>query len=427
MAEIKPFRGIRFNQNKIKIKEVVAPPYDVISSEEQDNLYKKNEANIIRLILGKECQNDTKINNKYTRASSFFTNWEQEKILIKDREEALYIYSQDFEFDGISYSRTGFLSLLKQEPLFEGTIYPHERTLSKPKADRLNLMRTCDANFSPIFALYNDETQIIKKIIDEIMQKTPEINFYNNNERNRLWLLTNEDQIKCIQNTLKDKKIFIADGHHRYETSMNYAKEMRDQKKIGNFDYVMTFLCDMNDKGLTVFPTHRVVQYKNLDIQKFLNKIEKYFNIQKIEKNDLKQKLEKEFEKSNIAFGLYTGEDYLILLLKDKEGLADLIQGSKYYRELDVAVLEALIFEKVLSFSKEDIALQKHLKYIKDLNDAINMIDSKSFNMAFIMNPTRLDQIKNVALAGETMPQKSTYFYPKLLTGIVINKFEAQK
>ncbi|MCP4481207.1 MAG: DUF1015 domain-containing protein [bacterium] len=426
MARIKPLKGIRYNLNKVAIEDVVAPPYDVISSFEQDDLYQKSELNIIRLILGKMNDTDDGENNKYTRAAEFFNFWQATEDLIVEDKPAIYVYSQDFEFAEKSYSRTGFLSLLKQEPLFEGTIYPHERTLSKPKADRLNLTVACKSNFSPIFGLYNDESKIVKNILEEVIQASADIDFkIANGERNRVWVVTDEEKIKKLTETLKDEKIFIADGHHRYETSMNYTKKMKDLGETGNFNYIMTFLCDMNDEGLAVFPTHRVVKY-NVKMVDFLKELAKDFYVKDINAEDLDATMAAEFFKGNISFGLYNGDKYALLTLKDKTQLAKEMEGSVYYRELDVAVLESMIFEKLLKFSKESIAMQEHLKYVKGFDQTIELIKNKKYDFAFIMNPTRLDQIKNVALAGEVMPQKSTYFYPKLLTGLVINKFETK-
>jgi len=389
----------------------------------EEELYNISDNNIVRLILGKETGNDTDDNNKYTRAAEFFESWQNENVLAQEDKEAIYIYVQDFEVDNKKYTRTGFLCLLKQEPLFEGTIYPHERTLSKPKADRLNLTRACKTNFSPIFGMYNDDGNV-NSIIRETLKQNPDIDFYDDkNERHRLWVLKDEVKTFKIVEAIKDKKIFIADGHHRYETAMNYAKEMKEQGNEGNFNFVLTFLCDMSDKGLAIFPTHRVVKETFIQLDNFMKDVEKYFVIQDSKKDSIKSDLENEFSKKNIAFGFYTGSDYFVLVLKDKSGLSSLINGSEYYRELDVAVLESLIFERILNFSKEDIAQQNHLKYIKDFDETIAVVDSKNFDLAFIMNPTRIEQIKNVSLAGEVMPQKSTYFYPKLLTGLVINKF----
>lgn len=425
MAKILPFQALRYNLNKVDIKNVVAPPYDVISEEKQNDLYKKSEYNVVRLILGKETQQDNEKINKYSRAAEYLQNWINEQVLVQDQKKSIYIYQQDFEMEGKKYTRTGFLCLLKQEPLFGGTIYPHERTLSKPKANRLNLTRSCKTNFSPIFGLYNDTNKSIENILNNITNKEANIDLIDeSNERNRVWIVNDEKTVNEIINNLEDKKIFIADGHHRYETAMNYCKEMKEAGKKGNFDHVLAFLCDMEDKGLAVFPTHRVARLNNLDFNKFSKNLEMFFEIKKTNKENIKIDLEKEFNAKNIAFGLYSGnENYSVLVLKDKNNL-DMIKGSKYYKELDVAVLESLIFENILNFSKEDVAEQKFLKYIKDFNETISVIDDKKFELAFIMNPTRVEQIKNVSLAGEVMPQKSTYFYPKLLTGLVINKFE---
>lgn len=430
MAKIVPFNGIRYNSQKVEIKNVVAPPYDVISEKKQEQLYEKSAYNIIRLILGKENINDDDKNNKYSRAAEYLKSWLNDKILIQDTKKSMYIYEQNFEVEGKKYMRTGFLCLLKQEPLFEGTIYPHERTLAKPKVDRLNLTKTCKMNFSPIFGLFEDINCEMNKIFEKIKIKTknPDIDIIDDdNENHKVWLVEDRETIEKIEKILNDKKIFIADGHHRYETAMNYANEMKKLGKKGNFDYVLSFLCDMKDNGLIIFPTHRVVKLNNFMDSDFFKDLQNHFEIKKTDKKNIRKILEKEFKKNNISFGLYTGNNnYFILTLKNKNVLQNFIKGSKYYRELDVAVLESLIFENILKFSKEDIVEQKHIKYIKDFDETINTIDDKNkiFKIAFIMNPTRVEQIKNVSLSGEVMPQKSTYFYPKLLTGLVLNKFE---
>ena len=227
-----------------------------------------------------------------------------------------------------------------------------------------------------------------------------------------------------IINTKYCKKIFIAEGLHRYETSMNYTKEMHEKGKTGNFDHTLAFLCDMSDTGLKVFPTHRLIVSDAINKADLLKSLEKFFELKKVSLSDLKSELNKNFLDKKIAFGLYygAGEAYL-LILKDKNCL-DEFSGSNYYKELDVSVLENLVFIKILGFTKEDIAMQKFLKYEKDFNETVASVDKKESSLAFLMNPTKVEQIKNVALELEVMPQKSTYFYPKLLTGLVFNKFE---
>lgn len=431
MASIKPFRAFRYNLDKVNIKDVIAPPYDVISNEKQDNLYKNSDFNVVRLILGKELSNDNKNTNKYSRAKEYLESWIREQVLIKDKEESLYIYRQCFSVDNEDFVRTGFLCLLKEEPLFKGTIYPHEKTLSKPKEDRLNLTRACRTNFSPIFGLYDDNDKCIKTIIDKVIkEEDPIIDFLDENyERNIVWKVNNQEIIKNIINFMSDKKIFIADGHHRYETSMNYTKEMHEKGIKGNFDHVLAFLCDMSDIGLKVFPTHRLVMPDKIKLEKndFLKSLEKFFELKKIDIKILKKELNENFLNGKIAFGLYYGNDEAyILILKDKKFL-DEFSGSNYYKELDVSVLENIIFVKILGFTKENIALQTFLKYEKDFNESIKLVDEKEVSLAFLMNPTKIEQIKNVALELEVMPQKSTYFYPKLLTGLVFNKFEIEE
>lgn len=421
MAKIIGFNGVRYNQSKIKMKNVCAPPYDVISPLHQDELYKRDKFNIIRLILGKEQNGDTEKNNKYTRAGEYFRDWQTKNILTQDNKPCIYVYKQDFVVDKKKYSRVGFISLLKLEPFFKGTVYPHEKTLSKPKQDRLNVMRACKTNFSQIFGLYDDKSKKIVSVINKICKRKPEIDLLDESkERNRIWVVSDEKEVNNIIKNMADKKIFIADGHHRYETALNFSKEMKKKQ----YGYVMTFFCDMNDSGLIVFPTHRLVKSDNINKKDFIQKIEQYFYVEKISSKNMSSKLYKEYLKKNTAFCLYIEKELYLLVLKNKAILQKFIKGSKAYRELDVTVLEYIIFKNILKFSTQDILEQKYLKYVKDLNETLKLVNDKKFTMAFIMNPTRVNQIKEVALNNETMPQKSTYFYPKLLTGLVINKFE---
>ncbi|MFC1566239.1 DUF1015 domain-containing protein [bacterium] len=424
MAKIVPIKGITYNQKKANIQDVTAPPYDVIDPKEQNQLYKKSVNNVVKLILGKESKKDTKKNNKYTRASKYFHDWVKKGILEQDSEPCLYFYRQDFKFEGKKYSRTGFICGVKIEPLFKGTVYPHERTLSKPKADRLNLMRACSANFSQVFSLYEDKNKKIETIIKKIAKRKPHVDFVDNHkERNRVWKVSDASIIMSIQKLMTNKKLFIADGHHRYETALNYSKEMKG-KNNGLSDYVMMFLCSMENPGLAVFPTHRLVNLNKMTLNVLLEKLAEYFDIKKIARNKMDTLMKKEFTKGNISFSLYDGKSIYFLVLKDKNSLKKIIKGSKAYCELDVAVLESLVFEDVLKFSKKDIAEQKYLKYVKDLGQTLKMVKSKKFDVGFVMNPPTVKQIESVALNLETMPQKSTYFYPKLLSGLVLNGFE---
>lgn len=417
MAQIAPFRGVRYNQKKVTIAQVAAPPYDVISPKEHDMLYKKNAYNIVRLILGKEQTGDTASNNKYTRAGQFFDDWKKQNIVMTDAIPSMYVYRQDFASHRKSYSRVGFIALMKLEPLGKGSVYPHERTLSKPKQDRLNLMRACNANFSPIFGLYDDGNKKVTAILRAAMKKNPVIDFVDwSKERNRVWVVNDAHSVQAIVAAMKPKKIFIADGHHRYETALTFSKE----HPYAN--HVMIFLCDLNDKGLVVLPTHRVVKLNGMDMKTFLAATAQYFDVTHTTQQTIAKKLDEQYRKKHIAFGLYNGKTWDVLSLKNNAMRAKFVKGSKAYRALDVAVLEGIVFKHILKFSQEDIALQKFLMYVNNMQDAVSLVKKKTYDAAFIMNPTRVTQIKDVALNGETMPQKSTFFYPKLLTGMVVNQ-----
>ncbi|MFC1512599.1 DUF1015 domain-containing protein [bacterium] len=425
MAEIRPFRGIRYNQKKVKVSKVVAPPYDIISPKEQSDLYKRDQFNVVRLILGKQKKGDNAKSNKYTRARDFFNEWQKKDVFAQDDLPVLYVYRQDFKVLGKNYSRFGFVSLLKLEQFFKGSVYPHERTLSKPKVDRLNLMKQTNTNFSSIFGLYDGKGTKISEVLKRVMKQKPVIDFTDwHKERNRVWIINDQRLIKIITENMKRKKVYIADGHHRYETAYNFSKETGGKIKNDIINYVMTFFCDMNDKGLAVFPTHRLVNLSGFKLENFIKSLDRFFCVSKISKKDMSKKLDTEFKKKNIAFTLFTNNKYYLLVLKNKRILEKMMTGSKAYKELDVAVLESIIFKEVLKFSQKDIAEQKYIKYVKSLKESLELVKYKKYTMAFIMNPTRVGQIRRVALNNELMPQKSTYFYPKLLTGLVMNKFK---
>ncbi|MDD2620230.1 MAG: DUF1015 domain-containing protein, partial [Syntrophomonadaceae bacterium] len=282
MANILPFRGLGYNQEKISIlASVVTPPYDVIDESAQARYYAEHPANIIRLELGLMFPQDTNSNNRYTRATQYLEKWLEDETLIPDEKPSLYFYQQEFDFRGEKVIRNGFVCGLKVEPYESGNILPHEETLSKPKADRLQLMRATRSNFSSIFGLYNDEEKSIENIfLAEIKERQPDINVLDEaNEIHRIWVINNIQSIERIMNILAPKPIYIADGHHRYETALEYCNEMREQGNDG-YDYVMTTMVNIHDEGLVVLPTHRLVaNMANFKLDTFMKKLAELFEV----------------------------------------------------------------------------------------------------------------------------------------------------
>jgi uncharacterized protein (DUF1015 family) len=433
MVEVKPFRGITYNTKKFNnFDTLMAPPYDIISKMMQDQFYNNNDYNFVRLILGKKKQDDNEISNYYTRAKEFLEKWLSENILVGSKENSIYPYKINYEINNQKKIMNGFFILLKIDKNYE-KIRAHEKTLSKPKEDRLNLMRNCKANLEPIQLLYVDEKDEINKIINKkinnpIFKIKAYDSFYH-----KLWKLEDKKIIKHIEKILKNKILFIADGHHRYQTAINFANEMSAKYQNYNddspFNYRMVVLVNMFDEGLSILPTHRLVKKDEIDINIFLSKLDNYFEI--IEKNisnDNIIKIEKKImsdisSENKKQFALYLKNKYYILTLKklnfmDKFG----VNHSKIWRSLDVSILQKLIFEEILNINQEN--LENHVFYTRDLKEAIQFVNEGRYNFSFIMNPTKINELKAIAESGEHMPQKSTYFLPKMLSGLVMYKMD---
>lgn len=423
MAEIRPFRALRFNTEKAgDIAELVCPPYDIISEEQRLAYLSKNPDNIIRLELPKG-------DDPYNEAGKTLRTWLDEGILRQDDKEGVYIYEEEFTVNGLHTRFKGCIVRVKLEEFSKGIVLPHEETLSKAKEDRFNLMKATGCNFSQIYSLYNDPQHEITKKLDELSADQP-VNELTDGDgvTHRLWIVTDPEETAFISKAFADKKLYIADGHHRYETALNYRNYCRENGiATGEEDYIMMMLVDMEHDGLVVLPTHRLVRdLKDFDPDKLLDDSREYFDL--IQKKDIAsadKKLRKLYDEGKKAFAFYCGgEDYTILVLKDDSILEELLPDkSPAYRGLDVSVLHTLVLERLLGIDKENMAKQINLTYVKQLDEAVSAVTSGKAQCAFILNPTRVSEIRDVAAAGEKMPQKSTYFYPKLITGLVMNRF----
>jgi len=425
MAVIKPFRGIRYNKEKIQnLEKAVSPPYDVISEQEKRDYLNFSPYNIIRLILPEPDGG----NDKYNSACNLLNQWLDSDILSRDKEPSIYIYQQIFNIDGDDITRTGFICLLKLEEFKLGTVLPHEKTLSAPKEDRLRLMNACKANLSQIFGLYQDTNLAICQILKKNTSDSPIIDITDiKGEKHKLWAIADKDDIAAITSVLKNKKVFIADGHHRYETALNYKKKLAETNSVHTgdepYNFIMMYLCEMNDSGLAVLPTHRLIKdLPEFNKSTFKQNLSIYFDVIQTNKKNLFEYMEKNRDKH--VFGLYMGKgEFYALSLKNK-GLKPLVQENipDAWKELDVAILHKIIIENVLEITDENVKHQKNIKYTADGEEGIRQIDNGSCELLLFLNSTKLSQIKDISLKGEVMPQKSTYFYHKLLTGLVINK-----
>lgn len=435
MVEITPFQGIIYNKKIVgTLENVVSPPYDIISEKIQDELYKKHSYNFVQLILGKIFQDDTENNNRYTRAKELFNKWQQQHILVKDKKRSIYPYKIKYKENNQTKIMSGFFVLLKLDPDYK-LVKAHERTLSKPKADRLNLIRACHANLEPIQLLYIDEKDEIKNKIDQDLQDPiVEVKGYDG-FFHTLWRIDNENTISFVTSRLKDEILFIADGHHRYQTAINYAKESKDKLNDSNenssYNYRMVILVNMFDEGLSILPTHRLIKMTKINFDKFIDKLSNYF---KVEEKKLDTKINDPLTIGKILindiktndkhkFALYRKNKYYILTLKDEKIMNDLAENrSLTWRTLDVSILHKIILEKILEINEKNI--EEFVKYTRDGSEAIKLVDEDKFDFSFLMNATKIEELKAVADANEHMPQKSTYFLPKMLSGLVIYKMD---
>lgn len=428
MVWISSFRGLLYNQEKIEnFSQVVAPPYDIISPESQEGYYQKNPYNVIRLILNKQFPTDTDLNNRYTRSAETFKEWLSNKVLIESCEPALYLLEETYMYQNNLITRKGFIAIMRLEDFRlqeHKQVLPHERTHSKAKIDRLNLMRNCKANFCQIFGLYSDPTYSIIKALEQEARDKPLIDILDEDGiRHSLWAITEPSVIETVIEIMKDKSVIIADGHHRYETALNFSKEMAKKNPAHTgqepYNWVMFYLANTEDKGTIILPTHRLVKNISLNV-KLMEKIEDFFTIEKIQ--DLKTMLalmKKDTDKH--IFGMYCGNnDYYLLRLRDIRAMDTLLSENKSsaWKTLDVSILQIILINYILQIKN----IETDLSYTKDETDAIKLVEAGQYQLAFFLNPTRINQLQEVTTAGELMPQKSTYFYPKLLSGLVINR-----
>jgi uncharacterized protein (DUF1015 family) len=445
MANVYPFRAYRYDKKKVKLDKVIVQPYDKITPELQKEYYERDPYNVVRLILGREAKGDNQLHNKYTRGSAFFCHLIQNGIITRDIKPAFYAYNQEYKVEGKKFVRKGFIGLCEVEP-FGKTVKAHEKTLDAPKADRLNLMRATHTTQGQIFMLYSDAQLAVNKILEkEVGTRTPDMQLKDDyGEVHKLWIVDNSKAITGIQAAMKDKKLFIADGHHRYETGVNYYNEMKSLgvQKIGNENIqnlMMTFI-NIDEPGLTVLATHRLVHsLKSFKRVEFFKKIEKYFTVEEFNHKDggepaVRKKffaaMEKDADKVH-QFGLYFKGDkkYYLLRMKDDSVVIKLVKGehSAIYKKLDVTILHSLLLEKFLGIGDKELKEQKNVKYVRHRDKAIETVNKENMQIAFLMNPTKVGEVKKVADKNERMPQKSTDFYPKLLSGLTINRYNLDK
>ncbi len=439
MAHILPFQAWRYDQQRVPIHSVVTQPYDKISPAMQEVYYEESPNNLVRLILGKSLPWDGDAENAYTRAASTFQEWRQSGILRKDAEPSIYRYTQSFEIPAGApghpgrAERKGFIALGRLEDYSAEVIFRHEQTLSKPKADRLQLLRATRAQLEQIFMLYGGGGKI-EALLETSRQ--PDIEVTDEYKTlHRVWKISDSKIIASIQQAMREKKLLIADGHHRYETAIAYRKERRSGEETASgsghllpYESTMMTFVDMDLAGLVILPTHRIVfGLPSFSGSQFEAEAQKFFTVEKVDAaidavaaNLL---LRRAGEAGTALLAVTASHAYL---LRNPKVGADgvLVNLSARQQGLDVVQLHKCILERVLSISEESIRNQENVAYTREMADALAQVRSGKAQIAFLMNPARMDQVRDIAFAGEVLPQKSTDFYPKLLSGLTIYAWE---
>ncbi len=422
MPIIKPFRALRYNASHVALTDVVAPPYDVISPEQQNRLYAKHPENVIRLILGRE-------SDRYAAAAESLKQWQQERVLVRDERPAIYWLHQTFAGpSGTPITRRGFIALCRLEEFEKRIVLPHEKTLSKAKEDRFKLFQATNSNFSQVFSLYWDSEKRITSAMNGTMHKPPTMEVTYEEVENKMWRVDDPTIVNDVVRIMSDKQVLIADGHHRYETGLAYRDLMKSKNPnhTGHelYNYIMMFFCNLEDEGLVIYPTHRIVHsLASFDRESFLKKLETSFVIRDM--NSLGNLQAALATASSRSFGMVFKNDqkFWMASLKPTLKAAQVVPDDipVEVKELDVALLHTVVLRDILGISAEAQEKKLNLDYVKVADEAVAAVREGKAQLSFILNATRLDEIRSAARAGHVMPQKSTYFYPKLLSGLVFN------
>jgi uncharacterized protein (DUF1015 family) len=429
MADVYPFRGLRYNPATVPIEKVVTQPYDKISKEMQQRYYALDPHNIVRIVLGKGNSGDSPADNVYTRASAQLKAWRESGVLVPLAAPSFVVYFQRFTIPGTQEERIrkGFIGLGRLEDYANRIVYPHERTLSGPKQDRLQLLRHTRTHFEQIFMLYEDPEQRIDGVLDTVSEDAPDIEVTDEyGVTHTLWIVDSPSVLKRIQEEMSGKKLIIADGHHRYETALAYRDEVRSQGVHADGPHEklpMTFF-NMYSPALTVLPTHRVLAgLAAFDHETFFDRASQFFDIEDAPADaaSFRAALIRAGQR-RVTIGVSTdgGRSHRLLGLKPtdlSEVMADL---SEKQRTLDVVVLHRLLIERCLGITEEAVKHESHITYVREFDAALNAVHGGSAQISFLLNATKLDQLRDIAYEGNVMPQKSTDFYPKVLSGLLL-------
>jgi uncharacterized protein (DUF1015 family) len=439
MPEIAPLKGLLYNQKLIgSMDEVITPPFDVISPEEQEMYHERHPYNMIRLILGRRQPRDNEHNNWYSRAAEAFRAWQQQGVLIRDFKPAFYDYEIDYqESPHRSKKRRGLICLVRLQDFFHGSVLPHERTYEGTKSERLQLMRACNANFSQVFALYPDPTQEVNGCLSQGRDDRPVFDFTDSTGiHHRMWRVCQKEVIRKVADSMREKVTFIADGHHRYETALNYKRLMEQRYPArgerASFNYVLMYLANMHQEGLSILPTHRLfVHLPQFEMETFLARAADFFEVLSFPFNPASRiEVQVQFLKSlhtsgdHQVIGLCARESEEFILLQLREDVDHELWRAQVpvpLRKLDVVVLTELVLKRLLEVDETLLNDETRIKYKHNAMEAIEEVRANRFQVAFLLNHTKIEQLQKVATSGLFMPHKSTYFYPKVIDGSVLN------
>ncbi len=436
MAVIRPFRGVRYNPAEISdLSQVISQPYDRVRHGLQDKYYDQSPYTIVRIIKGKEQEGDGPDENVYTRGQSYYQTWLQKGMLMRENVPALYVLHQTVTLpDGSVKTRKGLIAALELSRFDEGVVLPHERTHSGPKVDRLNLLRATQVNFGHIFMLYPGDR--INELLGAAVENQSGFELremFENDVLQQFWPVTDPGVIEQVVEEMAPKRnLIIADGHHRYETALNYRDEMREQHPDApanaDFNYRMVTMVSMDDPDLVILPTHRLIHtYDRMAGPEALERAAEYFEVTPVDDRAALEAALAEATPERPRFGLYDGS-YTVLTLRGPEVMARALpERDPAWRMLDVSILHELFIEQVLGIDKEAVERKENIEYLRDSQMGYDAVDQGEAQFLLVLNPTRMEQVRACTTAGEKMPQKSTDFFPKVISGLVMMPVGAEE
>jgi uncharacterized protein (DUF1015 family) len=435
MADVQAFRAFRYDLGRVgNLSDVIAPPYDVIDAALQDQLYARSPHNVIRLILNRETPADTERDNRYSRAAQSQRDWVREGVLVQDSARALYVYHQDFEVEGRRHTRKGFMARVRLEPFGTGRIYAHEETLAGPKADRLKLFHATQTNLSQIFGLYPDAESAAQARLDAAVGRLPPLQATDHlGVVSRLWPVTDQQTVSAVSGMLADQPVFIADGHHRYETAARYLQEKREAGEVNNSDhpanFVLMMLVSMSDPGLLILPTHRLVSgVGELRAGELRTILGGHFEVETVgagpqAARDAWDLIEADGSQQLLGFGTVADGTWQIARFRTPQLMEQAAADhSPAWRGLAVAVLHRVVLDRLLPDAGRS---RPSCQYVHLLKEATDAVAARSCQLAVLVPPATMGHVEEIASNLEKMPPKSTYFYPKLLSGLVFHSLRA--